>query len=200
VQLGDTLRRQHCGLSEPTVVYVRGQIIRHVAGGRDDETLRDASARQRLVERDRSTEPGAVTCREAIATRVLLGSERVLHAQRREYVRREIRLERLARDLLHDQSEDLVVAVAVLIRRADGGGQRNVTQVAHALLERVRRGGGIGERRAASGRRETARLIEQLTHGDARRRVGVGYAKPWQVALHRRIELHSTRFYQLHHG
>jgi hypothetical protein len=43
-------------------------------------------------------------------------------------------------------------------------------------------------------------VVEQLAHGDAFRRRGVGEAEPRQVAAHGLVQVDAALLHQLHHG
>ena len=104
---------------------------------------------------------------------VRLGAEQraVLHAQRREDVRLDVALERLAGHLRDHVAQHLVGHVAVLVALAGGGDQLAVRQAAYVALQRAV----VGDRLLplvavnAVNVRHARGVAQHLPHGDRRR-------------------------------
>jgi hypothetical protein len=62
-----------------------------------------------------------------------------------------------------------------------------------------RRSRGCRHQEHSGWRRDSAGVIQQVTHGDRGRRAAIPDAERWQVLLHGRVELDPSRVDELHH-
>jgi hypothetical protein len=117
------------------------------------------------------------------------------HAERLEDVLLDVAVECGARQRLDDEPQHVIVGVRVVVSGAGIKQELLRGEGPDAALERARVLVIVGD----GHRRETARVVQQLSDRDACGRGLVGHADPGHIALHRRVELDLACLHELHH-